>query len=108
MSQEQNLSRLSFMRNSVIIFFAVGFLLLLVPLALVVVWNQFGCTTGSLSHSVMTTYCPSVGVFKSAYSLFPFLMLIGGVLVGYNLKRISDSLLPPRDDDEESENEEKP
>lgn len=88
-------------KNSVLIFFMTGFLLLIIPLVLMLFWNEIGCATEVLGHSTLSSYCPSIGIFKSADSFFPFLMVIGGVLVGYNLKRISDSFLPPPEDDEE-------
>jgi hypothetical protein len=77
-------------------FFLVGALLLVVPLVLVVVWDSPLCSLAQTPTPSTAGYCPSPSLFKNFISFFPFLMIIGAVLIGYNLKRISDSLLPPK------------
>lgn len=93
--------------RSVIIFFVSGLVLLLVPLTLILVWSGPAC--GLAEGQKSGEFCPTHQLFDTFVSLFPFLMVIGGVLIGYNLKRISDSLLPPKEaDDGEDDGEEDP
>jgi hypothetical protein len=92
-------------RNSVIGFFVVGGMLLVIPFTLVMVWGSSICSPAQTLSAGPPLYCPSPVVFKSFISFFPFLMVIGGVLIGYNLKRISDSLLPPKEERDEANTE---
>ncbi|SRR5487761_409428 len=90
-------------RNSTFLFFLLGGILLVVPLIFVLVWNSSICSLSQTASTGATGYCPSTHLFKSLISFFPFLMVIGTVLIGYNLKRISDSLLPPKEETDEDD-----
>ncbi len=57
-----------------------------------VTWNSQACSDFSISEK-----CSGALIFSQTISFLPFVMIIGGVLVGYNLKRISDSLEPESD-----------
>jgi hypothetical protein len=98
---------LSLDKNSIIRFFVVGFALMIIPVVLILFWNHLGCFSQSLEHSVVSNYCLPGNLDKNMEALLPFIMVVGGVLVGYNIKRISDSNVPPPEDleEEESENE---
>jgi hypothetical protein len=85
-------------RNSIIVFFVTGAILLAVPLILVVIWDGPTCGLAQPASLGASGFCPSAHLFKSLISMFPFLMVIGAVLIGYNLKRISDSMLPPKEE----------
>ncbi len=85
-----------------LLFFIVGAGLLVVPLALVLMWDGPACS-GALYNFVETSYvCIPTRLLKTLTSFFPFVMVIGAVLIGYNLKKISDSNLPPKEEDEEN------
>ena len=73
-------------RRSIITFFAVGGILLVFPLALVVTTNP---VCGIDSSAICST-----PAYKFGLSFFPYLMLAGGLIIGYNMKRVSDSLKP--------------
>lgn len=99
MSGARPLSRVSKApsRDSIIAFFVIGALLLFVPLS-------FAFYFGSQPCDIPLPYgasCPPPLLYKEIAPALPFVMIIGGVLIGYNLKRISDSLLPS--DEEEGE-----
>lgn len=73
--------------------------MLVLPLALVVATTP-ACTSESGSLCSTSSY-------KFGLSFFPYVMLAGGLIIGYNMKRVSDSLRPPegtRDADIESDN----
>ncbi|MDH2900950.1 MAG: hypothetical protein PXY39_08245 [archaeon] len=90
-------------RNSTFLFFFLGAILLVVPLIFVIVWDSPICSLSQTASTGASGYCPSTHLFKSLISFFPFLMVIGTVLIGYNLKRISDSLLPPKEETDEDD-----
>ena len=51
--------------------------------------------------------CIHSEVYRYLVSAFPYIMLGGGLLIGYNMKRISDSLnASARDESEEGRNDE--
>jgi hypothetical protein len=92
-------------RNSLLIFFVAGAILLVIPLILVLFWNGAACGFGDRLSVLSNNYCLSPRLLKSFTSLFPFLMVIGAVLIGFNLKRISDSYLPPDEESKEDNTE---
>lgn len=92
-------------RNSVLIFFIAGAIFLVVPMILVLFWDGPSCGFGDKFSVVPNDYCLSPHLLKSFASFFPFLMVIGAVLIGYNLKRISDSYLPPKEESDEDNSE---
>jgi hypothetical protein len=60
--------------------------MLVLPLALVVSSSP-SCGPG--------TICSRSNLYRFGFTLFPYIMLGGGVIIGYNMKRLSDSLKPP-------------
>jgi hypothetical protein len=87
-------------RKSIIALFAVGSLMLVIPLAVVLGSVQL-CRSD-------TTTCFRSEPVRVIFTAFPYVMIGGGVLVGYNMKRVSDSITydPKRDaaDEEDGDN----
>jgi hypothetical protein len=73
--------------------FVLGAVLLFVPLILVVGFSSIACNVG-------TSSCIPF-LYKMLFPALPYVMIVGGVLIGYNMKRISDSLLPEDEDEGE-------
>ncbi|MGI0078786.1 MAG: hypothetical protein ACRECH_04110 [Nitrososphaerales archaeon] len=86
-------------KDSIVAFFIMGTLLLLVPLFLALSFVAQPC---AIPRTIGSS-CTIPPLFKEVLSALPFVMIIGGVMIGYNLKRISDSLLP-REEDETEQN----
>ncbi len=85
-------------RKSVVILFAVGAIMLAVPLGTVLSQNAIcKSDTSSCFHS------KDYGYLVSA---FPYIMLGGGVLIGFNMKRISDAVNAPVEDESEGADDE--
>jgi hypothetical protein len=82
-------------------YFSVGAVLLVLPLALVLLWGSASCSTNGPTPA----YCVSPQTLKMAGSFFPFVMLIGAVLIGYRMKKISDSLLPQEEESDDDESQ---
>lgn len=82
-------------------YFTVGAALLVVPLIVIITLGSPACTQGPSVPS----YCVSSSTFKFLSSFLPFVMVVGGVLIGYRMKKISDSLKPEDDEDEEREDD---
>ncbi len=89
------------LRASTVAYFAVGGLLLVLPLLLILTWGSSSCTQGFN----VPIYCVSRSEFKFSASFLPFVMLMGGVMIAYKMKSISDSLKPP--DEEDGANDER-
>jgi hypothetical protein len=62
--------------------FSVGLLLLIVPIT-VVFFQGYTCTAKSY-------FCFGIRANKTIDALFPYVMLLGGLLVGYGMKRLAD------------------
>jgi hypothetical protein len=76
-----------------------------IPLVLVLLFGNTGCTSSSLALNPLSI-CHSSKASGRIIEFLPFLMIIGGVLIAYNMKKISDSFLPEKDlSDEENEEE---
>jgi hypothetical protein len=60
--------------------------MLVLPLALVVSSNP-SCNPGSA--------CSKSTLEKFGISLIPYVMIAGGIIIAYNMKKLSDSLRPP-------------
>jgi hypothetical protein len=88
------------LRATTVAYFALGALLLVLPLLLILTWGSSSCNQGFNVPS----YCVSRSEFKFSASFLPFVMLMGGLIIGYKMKTISDSLKPP--DEEDGENRE--
>ena len=73
-------------KASIIKFFTVGGLLLVVPLVAVIDWPTTGCDISAVN------FCTGSHAYRMMTTFLPYVMVIGGVLIGYNMKRISDSL----------------
>jgi low affinity Fe/Cu permease len=87
-------------KNNTLASFAIGAALLVVPLILILVWGSSACM-----QTFAPSYCISTKTFMTVSSFLPFVMLVGGVLIGYRMKKIADSLTPRDEPDEESHND---
>ncbi|MHB8568211.1 MAG: hypothetical protein ACYC7D_09130 [Nitrososphaerales archaeon] len=76
--------------------FVIGGLLLVSPLLIVVNWPSKGCESSNPS------YCSVSPFYRTAVTILPYFMIIGGVIIGYNMKRISDSINSKSQEEEES------
>jgi hypothetical protein len=85
-------------RKSVVILFAVGAILLAAPLGTVL-------TEYSICRSDSSA-CIHSEDYRYLVSAFPYIMLAGGILIAYNMKRISDSINRPLDEGEEGTDDE--
>jgi hypothetical protein len=81
-------------RKSIFVLFAIGSLMLVIPLGTVL-------TENSICRSSASACIHSDG-YRYLISSFPYVMIGGGLLIGYNMKRISDSI-NFEESDEESE-----
>ncbi len=86
--------------NTSIAYFSLGTFLLVVPLLLILLWGSSSCVAGSSTTFYRPFYCASNQLFHISTEFFPFVMIVGGVLVGYRMKMISESLAPPKDEEE--------
>jgi len=92
-SSESPSGRTELTRKSVVIFFAVGAILLAAPLGTVLSEN-------AVCRSNAST-CIHSEDYRYLVSAFPYIMLAGGILIAYNMKRISDSINRPIDNEDE-------
>jgi hypothetical protein len=84
-------------KKSVVILFAVGAIMLVAPLGTALSENSL-CKTNA-------TACNHSDDYRYLISSFPYIMLGGGLLIGYNMKRISDSINAQHIDDQEEEDD---
>jgi hypothetical protein len=84
-------------KRSVVILFTVGAIMLAAPVGTVLSENS-ACRTD-------TSSCIHSEAYRYLVSSFPYVMLGGGILIAYNMKRISDSINSPALDDEDEEGE---
>ncbi len=84
-------------RKSIVVLFSVGALMLVIPVGVV------------LSESSICRANASACIHSDAYrylvSAFPYIMITGGLLIGYNMKRVSDSINSENLDDEAEDDE---
>jgi hypothetical protein len=84
-------------RKSMVVLFTVGAILLVVPVGTVLSENSI-CSANPSS-------CIRSDSYRYLVSAFPYLMLGGGILIAYNMKRISDSISAKEIDEEENEDD---
>jgi hypothetical protein len=84
-------------RKSVIILFTVGAILLVAPVGTVLSENSI-CRADAAS-------CIHSEAYGYLVSAFPYVMLGGGILIGYNMKRISDAANIPQIDEESEDDD---
>jgi hypothetical protein len=82
-------------RRGVILLFVIGSLMLAIPLGTVLAENS-ACRANSAE-------CIHSDAYRYLVSSFPYVMIGGGLLVGYNMKRISDSINAEEEDEETDE-----
>jgi hypothetical protein len=82
-------------KKSVVVLFTVGAIMLVAPLSTVLFENS-NCKADSYS-------CVHSEDYRYLVSAFPYVMLGGGVLIAFNMKRVSDYLNPPEDEREEGD-----
>ena len=74
-------------RRSIVTLFVVGAILISGPVVLVINWPS----GSSCSSPFMKAVCQGSRLYRASADFFPYLMLIGGVIAAYNMKRIADS-----------------
>jgi hypothetical protein len=84
-------------RRGVILLFAIGSLMLVVPLGTILTENSM-CKSSPAA-------CIDSQSYRYLVSAFPYIMIAGGLLIAYNMKRISDSI--NYEDDEEAERDDR-
>lgn len=84
-------------RKSVALLFAVGAIMLVAPVGTVLSESSI-CRADALS-------CNHTEAYRYLVSAFPYIMLAGGIVIAYNMKRISDHINSSSRDDDESERE---
>jgi hypothetical protein len=55
----------------------------------------------------MKDFCGSSQFYKTSVNILPYMMLAGGAIIGYNMKRVYDLANPGSDGDEENEDYDK-
>ncbi len=75
-------------KKSFALVFAMGAMMLVLPLAFVL-------SSSPQCAPISGPMCSETSAYKFGISLFPYVMLAGGLIIGYNMKRIADSLKPP-------------
>jgi len=88
-------------RRSILLFFLIGGVLLVVPLVIVFSWDPRTCTSTPVGLS-----CKVPSVYAATVRFLPFVMILGGVIVAFNLKRISDSMRLHEEEEESESGEE--
>jgi hypothetical protein len=78
-------------RKSLVQLFVIGSLLLIVPLILIV-FLGFACGDD-------TSACFGSSTARVIYTISPYPMLGGGLLIGYGMKRLADSRAEESEDD---------
>ena len=73
-------------RESVIALFVFGFLLMGLPVIFVAYWPSGSDCVSGLSRDI----CTGTEFYGASVRFLPYVMLIGGVLVGWVMKRIAD------------------
>jgi len=71
-------------RRGVVLLFAIGSLMLVVPLGTILTENSM-CKANPTS-------CINTQSYRYLVSAFPYIMIAGGLMIAYNMKRISDSI----------------
>ncbi len=70
------------------------------PLILILNWSSSACGVA------IQDFCRGSQLYKTSVVILPYVMLAGGAIVGYNMKRVYEMTNPNRDgDDDEIENE---
>jgi hypothetical protein len=87
-------------RRSLTIFFVVGAVLLVSPLLTVMLWNPDPACQASPARGNFCT--ASNELYNRTISFLPFVMLIGGVIIAFNMKRIADSSRPATEESSDS------
>ena len=83
--------------SSVLPLFIVGGLLIAVPLVLVIDWSSNACSF------TVKYFCRSSQLYRTGSEILPYVMLAGGAIVGYNMKRTYDLANPASDDEGEKD-----
>ena len=79
-------------RRSIVLLFSVGALMLVIPV--VVVLSEYSDCRANVSA------CIHSDAYRYLVSAFPYIMIGGGLLIGYNMKRISDAINSENHDNE--------
>lgn len=84
-------------KSSIIKFFVVGSILLVSPIVLAAFWQTTSC-----NHE-FEDLCLGSQFYKSSISFLPYVMIIGGLIIGFNMKRISDSIIANEKEDSDTD-----
>jgi len=71
-------------KKSLVILFTIGAIMLVVPVGTVLSENSI-CRSDAAA-------CNHSAEYRYLVSAFPYIMLGGGILIGYNMKKISDHI----------------
>ena len=82
-------------RRYVVVLFVFGFLLMGLPVIFVMYWPSGSECVSGLSRAI----CAGTEFYRASVGFLPYVMVIGGILVGYVMKRIADwNTLEPIED----------
>ena len=82
-----NEGRTKLSRRSVVTFFVIGAIFISAPVVLVI----SSPSGSSCASAFMREICQGSRFYWASVNFFPYLMLIGGLIAGYNMKRVADS-----------------
>jgi len=83
-------------RKSVIVFFAVGILMVCIPLVIVFGWSAETC------RGTVQDFCLGSKLYRTSTTILPYVMLIGGAVIAFNMKRVSDMIYSSDEDDSDT------
>jgi len=83
-------------KGSIFVFFIIGGLLVGLPLILVLTWSSTPC------RGAVQVFCLGSHLYRMSVLIFPYVMLSGGAIIGYNMKRISDMIFASQEEEEDS------
>jgi hypothetical protein len=87
-------------KKSLLIYFAVGAVLLVTPLVLVFAWAPDpSCPSAAEARTNLCRGSPEV--YNRTISFLPFVMVAGGAIIAFNMKRLSDAnrILPSEEEE---------
>ena len=75
-------------KRSVFLLFILGGLMVTLPLILMLNWSSSTCSV------TVHNFCRGSQLYRTSASVLPYVMLAGGAVVGYNMKRVYDLANP--------------
>ena len=83
-------------KQSIYVLFTIGCIMIGLPLLLVLDWSSTTC------KGAAQTFCAGSKLFKESTTVLPYVMLAGGAVMAYCMKKISERIFAI-DDEEDSE-----